>query len=186
MWPRRNAALYWSKSGPLTWASLARRSLGRPPPEVLGPLALGVLRRLAGALEAVLLAFLHARIAGQQPGLAQLNPVGLRVELEQRPGDAVADRAGLAGHAAALDLDHRVVAAIGIRDPEWQADLGLVDGRTEMLDHRATVDHDLALAGQEPDPGHCRLATPRAGVECLGGHGWVLRQASGAGRCGRS
>ena len=44
------------------------------PGDLPGPpsdLALGVLRRLAGALQAVLLAFLHPRVAGQEPGLAE-------------------------------------------------------------------------------------------------------------------
>src|SRR6266576_2226464 len=132
MWPRRSAALYCSKSGSLTRTSLARRSRGRPPPEVLGPLALGVLRRLAGALEAVLLALLHARVAREQPGLAQLEAMALGIELEQGPGDAVADGAGLAAHSAALDLDHRVVPPVGVRHPEREENVRLVDGRAEM------------------------------------------------------
>src|SRR6185503_11036844 len=180
-WPRRSASRYCSKSGPLTTASLPRRSRQRPPPGVLGLLALGVLRRLAGALEAVLLALLHPRVAGEQARLAQLQAMGLRIELEQRPGDAVADCAGLAADPAALDLDHGVVAAVGVGDAERQLDVRLVDRGAEVLDQRPTVDHDLALAGQEPHARDGGLATAGAGVEGLGSH-VLLRQASGSGR----
>ena len=128
-------------------------------------LALGVLRRLAGSLEPVLLAFLHPRIAGQEAGLAERQAMPLGVELEEGPGDAVADRAGLAGDAAALDLDHHVEAALGPGDPERHADVGLVDRVPEVLLERTAVDHDLALARQEPDAGDGRLAATGAGVE---------------------
>ena len=69
--PRRSAALYCSNRESVTLASLARRCFGRPPPEVLRRLALRVLRRLARALEAVLLALLHPRVAGQEAGLSE-------------------------------------------------------------------------------------------------------------------
>src|SRR4029079_11136046 len=57
-----------------------------------GLLPLGVLRRLSGTLEAVPLALLHPRVAGEQPGLAELEPMRLRIELEEGPGDPVANR----------------------------------------------------------------------------------------------
>ena len=78
------------------------------------------------------------------------------------------------GDPATLDLDHRVVATLGVGDPEGQADLRLVDGVAEVLVERATVDDDLALTGQESDASDGRLAAARPGVEGRGGHGSVL------------
>src|SRR5690349_7139103 len=66
-------------------------------------LALRILRRLAGALEAVLLALFGAGVAGEQAELAQLRLQRL-VGNYQRAGDAVADRARPAGDAAAFSL----------------------------------------------------------------------------------
>src|SRR3990170_7587933 len=91
------------------------------------------------------------------------------------------DRACLPGHAAALDLDHRVIATFGPGDAEWHLEVGFVDGAAEVLRERATVDNDLSLAGEQPDPGHCRLPTARPGVEGLGGHVYSSCQARGFG-----
>src|SRR5512133_2507244 len=88
-------------------------------------LALGVLRGLPGALQAVLLALLHPRVAGEEAGLAEREPVACRIRLQQRAGDAVADRARLTRGAAAGDLDHDVVAALGPGHPEREEQLGL-------------------------------------------------------------
>ena len=62
--------------------------------------ALAELRRAAGGLEAVFLAFLHTGIAGQETGLLQDGAVILAGQ-QQGPSNAVAQGAGLAGHAAA-------------------------------------------------------------------------------------
>src|SRR4030081_1522744 len=78
--------------------------------------SLGVLRRLASALQAVLLPFLLARIARQEAGLLQYG-AQLRVVLEQGARDAVGDRPGLARLAAADDFDTGV-EALGVDDPE--------------------------------------------------------------------
>jgi hypothetical protein len=123
-----------------------------------------------------------SRVTRQKSGLAERQAVAVRIELEQRAGDAVADRAGLAGHAAALDLDHRVEATLGPGDAEGHPDIGLIDRVPEMLHERAPVDDDLALTGQEPDAGDGGLAPARSRVEGRGGHRWLLRQASGSGR----
>src|SRR5579859_2856411 len=95
---------------------------GRPDPtfpgksRTFGWLALRVLRSLAGPLQAGLLALLLARVAGEEAGLLE-DRAELRVALQQRPGQAVGDRAGLAGLAAADDLDAGVVA-LGVGHPE--------------------------------------------------------------------
>src|SRR3989304_1518078 len=69
-------------------------------------LALGVLRRLASALEAVLLALLGPRVAGQQTGGAR-GAAGVRMGADQGSRDAVADRPGLPREAAAGDQHAR-------------------------------------------------------------------------------
>jgi len=133
-------------------------------------LTLRVLRCLTSSLESVLLAFLHPWIAGEQSSLAERKSMALRVELEKCSGDPVADRAGLPGDAAALDLDHDVEATLRASDPERQSDIRLVDGVAEVLLERAAVHHDLALSGQEPDAGDGRLASTGAGVESWDRH----------------
>src|SRR6185369_3794793 len=68
--------------------------------------ALGVLRRLAGLLEPVLLALLDPRVTGEEAGLLERGPV-VGVELAEGPGDREAQRAGLAGDAATAEVrDH--------------------------------------------------------------------------------
>ena len=69
-----------------------------------------------------------ARVAGQEAGLAEREAIGRRIELEEGAGDAVADRTGLAGDAATLDLDHGVEATLGAGHPERHPDVRLVDG----------------------------------------------------------
>jgi len=157
-------------------------------PEVHGLLAMMLLldaRREASARAAVveerarIAREIHDVLAHTLSALAvQLE--GTRLLLEQRPGDAMADRAGLAGHTAALDLDHRVEPALGPGDPEGHADLGLVDGVSEVLVERAAVHDDLALTGQQADASDRRLAATCPGVESRDRH-FAPRQASGSG-----
>src|SRR5690349_16605567 len=94
----------------------------------------------------------------------------LGIELEQGPGDAVADRARLAGHPTTLDLDHHVEAALGAGHAERQSDVRLVDRVAEVLLEGPAVDDDLALTREQPDAGDGRLATTGAGVEGGDGH----------------
>src|SRR5919199_5234466 len=61
------------------------------------PLALAVLRSLAGLLQPVLLPLLRARVTREEAGLLQARPVVLRVGLVQRTGDAEPKRTRLAG-----------------------------------------------------------------------------------------
>ena len=75
--------------------------------------ALAELRRTTCSLEAVLLTLFHSRVTGQKTGGLECGTIAL-IEDDEGTGDAVADGAGLAGHAAALDggfdvdLAHRV------------------------------------------------------------------------------
>src|SRR6202035_1072177 len=64
--------------------------------------ALAVLRRLARLLQPVLLALDGTRIPGEEPGLLQGGPVVRRGQ-DQRPGDAQAQRTGLARRPAAVE-----------------------------------------------------------------------------------
>src|SRR5688500_749968 len=97
-----------------------------------GGLPLGVLRRLASSLESVLLALLHPRVTREEPRLAQRDARAVGIRLQESTGDAVADGARLTVMTAALDLDHRVVAALRAGYPERHGDLSQVDGVAEM------------------------------------------------------
>ena len=110
-------------------------------------------------------AFLHARVASQESGLAEGKAMALRVQLEQRTGDAVTDRAGLPGDTAALDLDHHVETALRTGHPERDPKVRFIDGIAEVLLERPAIDHDLTLARQEPNAGDGRLAAAGSGVE---------------------
>ena len=70
-------------------------------PNLVRQLSLGELRRTAGTFEAVLLALLHARIAGQKACLLENRAQLLGVHLQQSAGQAVTDGAGLTSYTAA-------------------------------------------------------------------------------------
>ena len=65
-------------------------------------LTLGELRRATGGFEAVLLALLHTRIAGEETGLLEDGTI-VGADEQERTGDAVAQSARLTGHTAAGD-----------------------------------------------------------------------------------
>src|SRR5262249_26304629 len=66
-------------------------------------LALGVLRSLAGLLQAVLLGLGDARVTGQEAGLLECRPV-VRVDLGERASTREPQRAGLTGDATAAKV----------------------------------------------------------------------------------
>src|SRR5690349_6690333 len=76
-------------------------------------LALAELEALARARLSVLLALLHARVAGQQP-LASEQSAQRLILLQQRAGDRHAQRTGLAGEAAAVTARHHAVLGGGV------------------------------------------------------------------------
>src|SRR4051812_27370315 len=88
----------------------------RPAPGAAGS-ALRVLPRLAGLLEAVLLGFLLAGVPREEAGLLELAPQ-LGVELDEGPGDAVAQGAGLARGAAAVEGGVDVVGLGEVGEPQ--------------------------------------------------------------------
>ena len=125
-------------------------------------LALAELRRSARGLQAVLLALLHAGIAGQEPGLLQQGAV-LGVHQQQSAADAVAQGAGLAGHAAALDGGNDVHLAQGIGGVQGLTDDHLQGLQAEVLVDIAAVDGDAAGAvGEQVHAGHGGLTTASA------------------------
>src|SRR5689334_12830528 len=127
-------------------------------------LALGELEALAGAGAAVLLALDGARVAGHEPGLLQDRAV-LRVHLHERAGDPVADRARLAGEAAALRV-HEDVDLPDLIDELQRLDEDHLGGLApEVLVERAAVDGDVARARREAHAGDGLLATADGDVE---------------------
>src|SRR5690606_26159375 len=114
MWqPRKDSNLRMpeSESGALPLGDGAMARIVTPPRSggVSAALTLGELRGAACLVQADLLALDFARIAGHEARLAQLDLQRL-VVLDQRAGDAQADRTGLAGGAAAGGGDEDVEA----------------------------------------------------------------------------
>src|SRR4029453_7342054 len=125
------------------------------------PSALGVLGRLAGLLEPVLLALDLAGVAGEEATLLQLGPQ-LLVEVDQGPGDGVAQGAGLAGDPAAVAVGEHVVALEGVGDPRRLGDEPAVGRVGEVVLEGAAVELERARALDQPYPDHGLLAAAGA------------------------
>src|SRR3954469_10244106 len=105
-------------------------------------LALGVLSRLASALQAVLLALLLTRVTRHQAVAAQLRLQGL-VEVHQGAGDAVRDGAGPAGSPTAGDLRlHAELARLAQHRQRPHGDLLQYEPGQSVL-QGAAVNYDL-------------------------------------------
>src|SRR5688572_1923462 len=111
-------------------------------------LALAELEPLAGLRTAGLLALDGTRIAREQAEIAKLAAVGF-IHDEQRTGRGEAQRAGLARHAAALDLRLHVEAAERVGRAEGLLDRRDERGAGEVVPERATVHFPLARARGE-------------------------------------
>src|SRR5215471_19774165 len=96
--------------------------LNRPPTTNHRPLKLAFreLEALTRALLTVLLTLFGAGVTREQSGLLELL-AQLGVEFEQRARDAVTHRAGLAGDAAAVDIDHHVEFVDRVGQLQWLA-----------------------------------------------------------------
>src|SRR5215469_7882443 len=90
-------------------------------PARTGRLPLGVLGRLPGLLQTVLLTLLDPGVPGQEAGLLQGRAV-LRVDEGECPGHAEAQRARLPGDAAARDPGHHVELTLGAERHERLVD----------------------------------------------------------------
>ncbi|MPM19265.1 hypothetical protein SDC9_65686 [bioreactor metagenome] len=98
-------------------------------------------------MQTVLFTFLHARVAREVAGLFEGGTKrGFRNE--QRAGDTVTDRAGLAGVAAAVDADERVVLRKRAGEHEGRADDHLEGFHSKVIVEIALVDGDFAAAGE--------------------------------------
>ena len=126
-------------------------------------LSLGELGCATCSLEAVLLALLHARIAGQIAGLLDDRLVVL-VRLHEGAGDAMTDGAGLAGEAAALAVDDDVELAGGFGQVQGLTDDHLQGLIAEVLVQGALVDDDVTLAGDQTNASD-RLFSSANGME---------------------
>src|SRR4051794_14890542 len=117
---------------------------------LLNCLALRELEAASCLGAAVLLALDDARVAGQEAGLlderAQRGLVA-----GQRLSDAVLDRAGLAGEAAADDGRDHVILVAALGDIERLVDHEAQRRTREIGFLLATVDDDLARARLQPD-----------------------------------
>src|SRR5829696_3015823 len=125
------------------------------------PSALAVLGSLAGLLEAVLLALDLAGVAGEEATLLQLRPQ-LDVEVDQGPGDGVAQGAGLAGDPAAVEVGEHVVALEGVGDPQRLGDEPAVGRVGEVVLEGAAIELERARPLDEPYPDHGLFAAAGA------------------------
>ena len=106
------------------------------------------LRPLAGLLQTGLLALLHARVAREEAAPLELG-AKVGIGLDQRPRDAVPERAGLGGDAAAVHAGDDVHPALVADLLQRLADVALEGEAREVLLERAPVDHVGAGAGLE-------------------------------------
>lgn len=126
-------------------------------------LALRELRCTTRAFETVLLTFLHTWVTCEETcGFERRTEV--RVYLKQGTGNAVADCAGLASVAAAVDVNENVVAA-----ESFSRYKRLLDDFTECFEWDVifcvtAVDYDFTFAGYEAYAGNGSLAAASADV----------------------
>src|SRR5690606_9621014 len=102
-------------------------------------LALGVLRRLAGTLEAWLLALLGARVARQEPSSLQRG-AHVAVYLAQGPRNAQTHSRRLAALTTTVNLHADVVGCSRAGQGQRLAQNHLVQGAAEIFFHRLVVD----------------------------------------------
>src|SRR5581483_11770939 len=129
--------------------------------------ALGVLGRLAGLLEAVLLGLLLPCVTGEETRPLEHRAV-LGVDLAEAAGNAEAHGAGLARDTAPVDGGVDVVGLSGVGHPQRLGQEHAVRGRGEVGIERLLVDRDGALAGAKADAGHGLLAASGGLAEWCG------------------
>src|SRR5207247_10608362 len=124
-------------------------------------LALGVLRRLPGLLQPVLAALLLPSVASQH-AFSLERGAGVRIDLEERPGDAMAKRPGLAADPTPVEAgDHVELLLLADR----RAPLGhdhAVGAGGEVLLQGPAVELELPRPGHHPNPGPGLLAPARS------------------------
>src|ERR1700752_3275325 len=130
-------------------------------------LALRVLRPAAGLAPTDLLALDFAGVARHEARIPQRLAQAL-VELDERAGEAVPNRAGLARRAAAIDLDGDVEPAHELHRLEGLSHDHAAGLPAEELIERAIVHRDATGPGLQVHACGCGLATSGAVVILLG------------------
>ena len=125
---------------------------------VSGDLSLGELGRATSGFETVLLSFLHTRVSREETGLLEKRAVGVVGE-EKRTGNAVTDRAGLTGDAAAFDVGDDVIFANSVGNAERLVDNELEGFQAEIIVDVTAVDGDLAGTGIQTNAGDGALSS---------------------------
>lgn len=124
--------------------------------------ALGELETLAGSGLAGLLAFLFARITGEEITLAK-GIFQIRVRLKESPGNTQLDRSDLPGDSAALGGDRHVELIGDVGRLEGVENLVLEGKSSEVFLKGALVNRDLPGSGDEGDTYAGSLATTGGG-----------------------
>src|SRR5580658_1084560 len=122
-------------------------------------LTLRVLGPFARLMMPVLLALDLARIAGQEPGLAQCATQRLRGR-DQRARDAVAYRVGLRRGASAVHTREDIVSVLGFGNLERLHHLHPRGVARKIVLEVALIDGNSARAGEKPDARDGGLAPP--------------------------
>src|SRR5712671_5051223 len=136
-------------------------------------LALGVLRAAPGFAPPDLLALDFAGIAGDEARLTQ-GLAQCRIVLHQRPGNAVANRTGLAGDSATADLHLDVEFPGELHQFERLAHDHAAALASEELIDGPVVDGDAPGARLQVHAGRRSLA-PAGAVVGGGCHVWILK-----------
>src|SRR5690625_427607 len=142
---------------PLRRESTNQGRTGQVPRHRLVRSALAVLRSAAGLPEAVLLAFHDACVTRQEAALLQ-RAAEVRIDFEQRPGNAELDGVRLAARAAASDGDEGVITPCGVGGFQWFERLHAGENSPEVLLEIFAVDRDAAVAGAQEHAGYGSLA----------------------------
>src|SRR5512135_529520 len=121
-------------------------------------LTLGELLPATSFAQTDLLTFDFARIASNQPRLAQRG-FQVCIVVDQGTSDAVTDSTGLAGFAATGDVHHDVELADHVGQLQRLAHdhAACLTGKEHI--HRLVVNNDVALAGLDEHTCHRALAT---------------------------
>src|SRR5688500_15523063 len=164
---RTAAAARPSASWAVTFSPATPRTPSVPKSRRAKRLPLGELRPLAGLLEAGLLALLLARVAREEAAALEL-AAQVGVGLDERAGDAVAQRAGLGGRAAAVQRGHDVHARLVAHGLQRLADVALQGGTREVGVQLAAVDRVRAAAGSQDDARDGGLALAGGAVARVG------------------
>src|SRR5438309_925381 len=144
-----------------------------------GPSALAELGPLAGFLEPGFTTLLDPCVAGQKPTPLQLL-AKLGIDLGQRPGYPVPDRAGLAPDSPALHVDPNVHGALVAAHAQGLQRGRLVQGTREVLLKRTPVDLELAVARRDDHARDRALALAGSEVARVAGKlGWRARGPGG-------